>query len=142
MIRKRYTDSSKLIVDVNELKLTKQDTVLIYCEDESHDEIAVNLGAQAEKFEELKPYIIFIAKNLCKMDSIAQRYTALHGNSSFADDYEIAYICLDAPDKIRLGYYGINENTEFDVVFQHINGDFILKSFGMVKDIPPDWDRE
>lgn len=141
-MRERYADSLKLIVDVNELQLTKWGTVLVYRGDEQHDEIAVNLGEQEEKFEDLKPYLACIAKNLCKMDSIAQKYTALHGNSSFADDYEAAYICLDASDKVRLGYYGINENTEFDVVFQHINGDFILKSFGMVKNIPSDWDKE
>jgi hypothetical protein len=36
----------------------------------------------------------------------------------------------------------MNENTEFDVVFQYVNGDFILKSFGMVKNIPLNWDKK
>lgn len=138
MIHERYNDKSKLIINANELQLTNGTEVMIYREDQWHDEIVVDLEGQEEKFEELKQLIIFVAENLCKMDCIAQKYD---GDNQFADSYEIAYICLDAPDKIKLTYYGTIENTEFDVVFQHINGTLMLKSFGTVKDIQPDWDE-
>lgn len=141
MIYQRYKDSGKLITDVHELELTQNAQVLIYREDQWYDEVFVDLEGRAERFEELKPHIVFVAKNLSKMDAVAQKYSALHGNSRFADGFEIAYILLDAPDRIRLGYYGMRENTEFDVIFQRIDGELILKSFGMVKDIPVDWDK-
>lgn len=143
MIQKRYADETRLTLDANELKLTDGTLVRIYEEDKWYDEVCIDLKESAAKFEELKPYLIFIAKNLCKMDAIVQKYySSLKKNTSFADGYEVAYLCLDEPDGIRLTYYGTHENTEFDVIFQHINDEFILKSFGMVKNIPPDWDKQ
>lgn len=141
MIYQRYKDSGKLITDVHELELTQNAQVLIYREDQWYDEVFVDLEGRAERFEKLKPHIVFVAENLSKMDAIAQKYSELHGNRSFADGFEVAYILLDAPDRIRLGYYGMRENTEFEVIFQRIDDALILKSFGMVKDIPVDWDK-
>ncbi len=82
--------------------------------------------------------IVFIAENLCKMDYIAQKYTR---DNKFAYSYMVAYIYIEIPDRVKLTYYGTIQNTEFDVTFQHINSEFILKSFGMVKDIQPNWDN-
>lgn len=141
MIYQRYKDSGKLITDVHELELIQNAQVLIYREDQWYDEVFVDLEGRAERFEKLKPHIVFVAENLSKMDTIAQKYSELHGNRSFADSFEVAYILLDAPDRIRLGYYGMRENTEFEVIFQRIDDELILKSFGMVKDIPVDWDK-
>lgn len=96
------------------------------------------LHGQAEIFEELKPMIIFVAENLCTMDGIAQKYD---DDDTFVDSYSIAYVYIDMPDRIKLTYYGSIENTEFDVVFQYTNSEFVLKSFGLKKDIQPDWDK-
>ena len=126
-------------MDINELKLTEDALVLIYYGDKRYNEVTIDLEGEESKFEELKPYIIFVAKNLCKMDCIAQKYSR---DSEFAYRYEVAYICLNVKDIISLRYYGMIENTEFDVVFQYVNGDFILKSFGMVKNIPLNWDKK
>lgn len=139
LIHERYADNLKLVVDANELKLIDETQVLIYFGDKRYNEVTVDLEEEVSKFEELRPYIIFIAKNLCTMDCIAQKYS---GDSKFAYMYEVAYICFDVLDIISLRYYGMNENTEFDVVFQYLNGDFILKSFGMVKNIPLNWDKK
>ena len=126
-------------MDINELKLTEDAQVLIYYGDKQYDEVTIDLEGEESKFDELKPYIIFVAKNLCKMDCIAQKYSR---DSEFAYRYEVAYIHLNVRDIISLRYYGMIENTEFDVVFQYVNGDFILKSFGMVKNIPLNWDKK
>lgn len=139
MIHKRYKDTDKMVVDVDELKLSDDALVLIYHEDKWYDDVFIDLEGQAVSFEKLKPYIIFAAKNLAEMDAIAQKYSALHGDGRFVDGYEVAYVFLDAPDRIRLRYCGITQNTEFDVVFQYMNDEFSLKSFGMKKDIPSDW---
>lgn len=139
MIQERYNDKSKLITDVNKFQLTNETEVVIYQEDERHNDVAVDLEGQAERFEELKPLIKLVAENLCKMDCIAQKYDK---SDDFTDNFEAAYIYFDSdmPDKIILTYDGTTVNTEFDVVFQYTEGAFLLKSFGMVKDIPADWD--
>ena len=113
------------------IELTDTGEVLIYCGDRWHGEITVDLEGQEEKFEELKPVIAYIAKNLCKIDLIAQRYNTLHGDGTFAYSYEMAYISLQTLDEIRVRYYGLQVNTEFDVVFQCAGDEFLLKSFGM-----------
>ena len=74
------------------------------------DDVLIDLEGQAVSFEKLKPYIIFAAKNLAEMDVIAQKYSALHGDGRFVDGYEVTYVFLDAPDRIRLRYCGINQN--------------------------------
>lgn len=141
LMYKRYADENNLITDVNELQLSDQSEVLIYREDEWYDEIVVILSGQEDRFEELKPLISLAAKNLCEMDYMAQRYSALHGDNEFADGYVVSYICFPDSDLISLTYYGTNENTEFDVVFQYRNDRFLLKSFGMNKDVKEDWDQ-
>ena len=140
MIFKRYNDKNSLITDADELQLSATAEVVIYREDKWYSDVLFDLEGKKEKFNELKPLIVFIAENLCELDCIAQKYSALHGDDRFADGYVAAYICLREPDLVSLTYYGTYENTEFDVVFQHCDDRFILKSFGMVKDIAPDWE--
>lgn len=138
LIHKRYNDNSRLMTDIKKLQLTNGTEVVIYLEDQYYEEIYVYLHEQEAKFEELKPMIVFVAENLCRMDCIAQKY---NGHDKFTDSYSIAYVCIEMPDIIKLTYYGMIENTEFDVVFQHKNDELVLKSFGMKKDISPDWDN-
>lgn len=141
-MQKRYTDTAKLITNIDKLELTDAGEVLIYCGDKWYDEVTVNLKGKEEKFEELKPVIAYLAKNLCKIDLIAQRYDTLYEDGNFANSCEVAYICLNTLDEISVRYYGTQVNTEFDVVFQCVNDEFLLKSFGMRKNIPLDWNRE
>lgn len=142
MIQKRYTDTAKLITNIDKLKLTDAGEVLIYCGDKWYGEVTVNLEGKEEKFEELKPAIVYIAENLWKIDLIAQKYSNLRGDSKFAYSYEMVYICLNTLDEISVRYYGMQMNSEFDVIFRRVNDEFLLKSFGTRKNIPPDWNRE
>ena len=57
----------------------------------------------------------------------------------FEDYPETIYI--DKPNMIALEYWGTRENTQYLVKFEEIDNKFILKSFGMVDDIPADWDE-
>jgi len=136
MAHRRYDDENRLITDRDQLQLTNGTEVVIYREDAFHEDIVVDLGGQADRFEELKPLIVFAAANLCEMDCVAQEYD---GDGQFAEHYEAAYVSLDAPDRISITYFGVCENTEFDVVFQRVDNDLVLKSFGMAKDIAPEW---
>ena len=142
MIQKRYTDTEKLITNVDDLVLTEDGAVYIYSGDKWYTDVFVDLEEKENQFEALKPMISYAAKNLCNLDLIAQRYCALEGDRNFAFEYEVAYILLNAPDEIILGYYGMQVNTEFDVVFQCIEDKFLLKRFGTVTEVPPDWDKE
>ncbi len=131
MIQKRYTDTTKLITNIDNLRLTDAGEVLIYCGDKWYSEVTINLEGKKEKFEELKPMIVYIAKSLWKIDLITQKYNTLHEDGKFTYNYEVAYICFNTLDEICVRYYGIQMNTEFDVVFQCVNDEFLLKSFGM-----------
>lgn len=49
-------------------------------------------------------------------------------------------VFVDAP-YIILEYWGTEENTQFDVVFEHNKGKFLLRSFGTMQDIPENWEE-
>ena len=141
MVHKRYDDKSRLIADMDEYKLTDGAEVIVYREDQWHEDVAVILRGQEGAFEELKPLIAFTALHLCEMDFMAQKYSGLYGgDGKFDEHFEAAYIRLVPPEEIRLTYFGAVENTEFDVVFWYGGDGLLLKSFGMEKNIPADWD--
>lgn len=143
MIKKRYIDTTKLITNIDNLTLTDEGDVLIYYGDEWYIEVSVDLHGKEEQFEQLKPMIVYLAKNLCNIDMIAQKYSALDDkDDEFVYNYEIAYIDISALDEISVTYYGMRVNTQFDVVFQCVDNQFLLKSFGTRKNIPLDWNKE
>ncbi|MCI9157310.1 MAG: hypothetical protein HFF44_10305, partial [Lawsonibacter sp.] len=55
--------------------------------------------------------------------------------------YSLNLVYVDKPCLI-LEYCGMIENTTFDVVFRQEDGKFILESFGMRNNLPPDWSVE
>ena len=87
----------------------------------------------------MKPFISFVAKNICELDNIAQKFDNLHSKSS-QFPYVVAVVFVDNPYVI-LEYWGTEENTQFDVVFEHNNEKFLLKSFGTIQDIPENWEE-
>ncbi len=124
MLHERYTDISKLITNMDELQLTNGNEVIVYHEDKWYTEVVVCLESQIEKFNELKAFIAFVAQNLSKMDIIVQEYSE---DNAFAYHFQIGYLYLDMPNRIRLEYWGMVENTEFEVVFEYTDGEFVLK---------------
>lgn len=142
MIRSRYADRSKIITDEKKLQLTDETQVMIFRGDEIYSEVVVDLEERAAEFEKLKSLIVFIAGSLDEMDRIAQKYAE---DSHFTEHYEAVIVYLDGHDRLRLEYWGMIENTVFDVIFQYnieeTENGLILKAFGMQKDIPPDWDK-
>ena len=104
-----------------------------------------------ERFEELKPVIIKVAEHVCELDNIVQRYykkCCKNSQKYYKERYNIddfedypATIYIEKPNMIALEYWGARENTQYLVKFEEIDNKFILKSFGMVDDIPADWDE-
>ena len=141
MIHERYKDKERLLLNADQLTLTEDTLVQIYQGDKFFDEVFIDLEEDVEKFELLKPYMIWIAENLCQMDIIVQKYNILRGLPKFAMEFSIGNIYLELPDKIRIRYYGTYENTEFVVLLQYINDKFILQQYGNRTDILQDWDK-
>ena len=135
----RYGDLSKFITDPDGLELDQH--ALVYLSAEDDYDIAVDLERQEEKFDALRPYIAFVAKNICRLDDLVQRYDRERERGGGRFPYSLNLVYVDKPCLI-LEYCGMIENTTFDVVFRQVNGKFILESFGMRHSLPPDWSVE
>ena len=99
-------------------------------------------GASSGRGTVLKPFISFVAKSICELDNTVQKFDSQHNwiGPSAQFHYDIAVIFIDNP-YIILEYWGTEENTQFDVVFEHDKGKFFLRSFGTIQDIPENWEE-
>lgn len=133
----QYNNIEKFVTNPDKLQITNGSEVYISSED--NFDIVVDLQDHSEKFEQLKPFIAFLARNVCELDNTAQKFDRLQsGNSQFS--YVVSIIFIDNPYVI-FRYLGTEENTEFDVIFKHSEGKFILKSFGTILDISQNWEE-
>lgn len=133
----RYGDISKFVTDITKLKVV--DEFYVYISAPEDYDITVDMEDNPEEFEELKLLIVFWAQHICELDNIAQRFLEVRGQGDI--DAYIANVFIEESDKITLVYWGDTINTEFCVEFQYEDGEFVLKSFGRVKDIPRDWEK-
>ena len=133
----RYHDIKKFVTDPEKLQIVNGSEVYISSE-EDYD-IVVDLKEHKEEFESLKPFIALIARNICELDNTAQKFDRLHsGESRFLFDLELVFIDVS---HVILEYWGTEVNTQFDVVFEYSKDKFTLKKFGMIQDIPADWEK-
>ena len=135
----RYGGLGKFITDPDKLELDQH--ALVYISAEEDYDIAVDLEGQEEKFDALRPFIAFVAKNICRLDDLVQRYDRERERGGGRFPYSLNLVYVDRPCLI-LEYCGMIENTTFDVVFRQEDGKFILESFGMRNNLPPDWSVE
>ena len=133
----RYHDIKKFVTDPEKLQIVNGSEVYISSE-EDYD-IVVDLKEHKEEFESLEPFIAFIARNICELDNTAQKFNRLHsGESRFPFDLELIFIDVS---HVILEYWGTEVNTQFGVVFEYSKDKFTLKKFGMIQDIPADWEQ-
>ena len=90
----RYADIEKFVTDPDELQIANGSEVYISSED--NYDIVVDLQGHTEDFEQLKPFISFVAKNICELDNIAQKFDNLHSKSS-QFPYVVAVVFVDNP---------------------------------------------
>jgi len=133
----RYSDIKKFVTDPSKLQIVNGSEV--YISSEENYDIVVDLQGHTEEFEQLKPFITLIAQSICDLDNTAQKFDNLHSKSS-QFPYVVAIVFVDEPHVI-LEYWGTEENTQFDVIFEHNNGMFTLKSFGTILNISSDWEQ-
>ena len=134
----RYGDPGKFITDPDKLELDQH--ALVYISAEEDYDIAVDLEGQEEKFDALRPFIAFVAKNICRLDDLAQRFDAAHGGNGYFR-HLLAIVFVDEPYVI-FEYWSIDVNSTFDVVFHCEETRFVLESFGTLLNLPPDWSVE
>lgn len=141
----RYSDIDKFITDPDKLHIENGTEVSISSEENYN--IVVDLQGHAEEFEQLKPWIVFVTKRICELDNTVQKFDRWYHkndqqdqNGQFPYPYVPAVVLLDDPYVI-LEYWGTEENTEFDVVFEYCAEMFTLKSFGTIRNIPSDWEQ-
>ena len=133
----RYNDIEKFVIAPNKLQVVNGSEV--YISSEENYDIVVDLQGHTEEFERLKPFITLVAQSICDLDNTTQKFDNLHSKSS-QFPYVVAIVFIDEPNVI-LEYWGTEENTQFDVVFEHNDGIFTLKSFGTILNISPDWEQ-
>ncbi len=68
----RYGDLSKLITDQDLLQVTEDESV--YISNENDYDIAVDLESCYASFDEVKPFIAFLATQICELDNAVQRF--------------------------------------------------------------------
>ncbi|MCI8738027.1 MAG: hypothetical protein HFI11_13855 [Lachnospiraceae bacterium] len=68
----RYGDLSKFITDLDLLQVTEDESV--YISNENDYDIAVDLESCYASFDEVKPFIVFLATQICELDNAVQRF--------------------------------------------------------------------
>lgn len=125
----RYNDIDKFITDPDKFRVVNGSEVYISSEDNYN--IVVDLQGHTEEFEQLKPFIVLVAKNICRLDNIVQKFERQQNRngSSSQFQYNIAVVFIDDP-YIILEYWGTEENTQFDVVFEYDKEKFYYENYG------------
>ena len=108
----RYGDISKFITDPDLLQVTGDECV--YISNENDYDIAVDLETCYASFDEVKPFIAFLATQICELDNAAQRFHR----------------------KKRV------KNSQLEVVFEYKENKFFLRTYGAIDNIPDNWEDE
>ena len=166
----RYGDLSKFITDLDLLQATGDGGV--YISNEDNYDIAVYLETCYASFDEVKPFIVFLATQICELDNAVQRfhrkkrikkngrgYVSLPSptgtyridySQSMEDnpapqeeksDFILAYIYMEEKNQISFNYWCTTENSEFDVVFEYKENKFFMRSYGIIDNIPDNWEE-
>lgn len=139
----RYGDITKFITEPDKLEVTHDK--FVYISSEEDYDIAVNLNSCYGSFDEVKPFIAFLAKHINELDNTVQRFDCRNGSdydpNSDETPFVLEFISLEKPDTITLSYICTDENSQFDAVFEFKDNSFHLRLFGIVKNIPDNWEE-
>ena len=166
----RYGDLSKFITDLDLLQATGDGGV--YISNEDNYDIAVYLETCYASFDEVKPFIVFLATQICELDNAVQRFhrkkrikkngrgyvrlpsslgtLSIDYSQSMEDnptpqeeksDFILAYIYMEEKNQISFNYWCTTENSEFDVVFEYKENKFFMRSYGIIDNIPDNWEE-
>ena len=160
----------KLITDQDLLQVTEDESV--YISNENDYDIAVDLESCYASFDEVKPFIAFLATQICELDNAVQRFhrkkriknngrgyvrlpsspgtLSIDYSQSMEDnptpqgeksDFILAYIYMEEKNQISFNYWCTTENSEFDVVFEYKENKFFMRRYGIIDNIPDNWEE-
>ena len=114
----RYGDLSKLITDQDLLQVTEDESV--YISNENDYDIAVDLESCYASFDEVKPFIAFLATQICELDNAVQRF---HRKKRIKNNGR-GYVRLpSSPGTLSIDY---SQSMEDNPAPQEEKSDFIL----------------
>ncbi|MCI8669789.1 MAG: hypothetical protein HFI34_09770 [Lachnospiraceae bacterium] len=101
----RYEDISKFILDIEQLCVA--DDGYVYISKEEDYGIAIDMESCYGSLDEAKPFIVFLAKHICELDNLVQRFNQ---KKRIKND-GTGYVCLPSPTGIlRFDYLQSMEN--------------------------------
>ena len=114
----RYGDISKFITDPDLLQVTEDECV--YISDGNDYDIAVDIEICYASFDEVKPFIAFLATQICELDNVVQRF---HRKKRIKNDGR-GYVSLPSPPgTFRIDY---SQSMEENPAPQEEKFNFIL----------------
>lgn len=132
----RYGDLGKFITDPDKLVLNGEEVIMSDYKDYGYD-ITFDMEEAPCEFEELRGFIADLAKELCELDNIVQKFACHEGETM--TDFELSLVGLDESYNVYLVYYGTKVADVCEVMFEKKNDRYYLRKFGWVVDIPDDW---
>ena len=87
----RYGDISKFIIDMEQLCIA--DDGYIYISEEEDYDIAVDMESCYGSLDEVKSFIVFLAKHICELDNLVQRFNQKKRGKNGGR----GYVCLPSP---------------------------------------------
>ena len=125
----RYSAPGRFITDPAKLRLTK--TGEVYLSPAEDYDIAADLEGREGEFESLRPRLVRLARELCGLDNMVQRFNRLVLKKGWRFPYDLAVVTLRGPEVV-LEYWGREGEKGY-----------ALTGFGILppERIPPDWDK-
>lgn len=87
----RYSDMSKFITDIDQLQVVNNEVVYLSSEDDY--DIAIDLEGCYDTFENLKPFMVTVAKHICEMDNMVLKFN----NTTRRNNMPLKFAKLPAP---------------------------------------------
>lgn len=164
----RYGDISKFITDENQL--CPENDEYVYLSREEDYDIAVDMESCYGSLDEVRPFLVFLAKHICELDNLVQRFNQCHrmkrtgyvclpspdwvlrfdymqsmekDSSAHKKEFpfDLSIIYIENPDNIVFDYWCTNKNTQLDVTFEFKEGKFFLRKYGSFDCIPDNWEQ-
>ena len=102
----RYGDISKFIIDIEQLCIA--DDGYVYISKEEDHGIAVDMESCYGSLDEVKPFLVFLAKHIGELDNLVQRFN----QKKRVKNGGRGYVCLPSPEWIlRFDYSQSMENN-------------------------------
>lgn len=164
----RYEDISKFIIDIDQLCVA--DDGYVYISKQQDYDIAVDMESCYGSFDEVKSFIVFLAKHICELDNLVQRFNQkkrirnggcvclpspggilrFDYSQSMENDpipqkkefpFELEIIYIEKPNRIVFDYWSTINCTQLDVTFEYKENKFFLRKYGSFDCIPDNWEE-